>query len=453
MQIIVLIVFAVVLSFGAPGGFRIAPEAIGWGALAGALAFYVAAAVAMTWWLTRRGLQRLMAGGAFGATVHRQRRRLTLVGLWLIAGMVALVLVGATDRLRELPGAATIPLADEVMILGVFFVTMVAYWRISFQFDRAVRWQLEQDLFIAVPIGLIVLAHEAAELLAPLTVPATIVGVKAVAVGGVFFASPALLVRVWRTRPMPDGELRRRLERLCRKINLKYRRILIWDTGGVLANAGVMGLHRSVRYILISDALLEQMDDRQIVAVFGHEAGHVKHHHMGYFLVFIVAMMLGCMGVVSAGGLLAERIGVAETWVLVGEQVAMAAFVLLAVGLGFGWLSRRFERQADVYGAWCAGLDAEIEDGTTAPAGDLRVGGPWFVAALESIARLNGLPRDGHNWRHGSIASRVQFLRDWIARGRSRNDFDRGVSRVRRIGWVVAAVAMVAAAATWPRWW
>ena len=180
MQMIVLIVFAVVLSLGAPVGHRIVQ--LDWAPLAASAAIYILGAAGITWWLTRRGLRQLMAGDVFTATVRRQRRGTLVVGGWLVAGMIVLVLVGATDRLRGVPSLATVPLADEVVILSLFFLALVAYWRISFRFDRAVRWQVEQDLmlgglpvrpgwssrehlgynirhqflFVAVPIGLIV---------------------------------------------------------------------------------------------------------------------------------------------------------------------------------------------------------------------------------------------------------------------------------------------------------
>ncbi len=483
MQMIVLMVFAVVLSLSPAGTPRL--TAAGWPLLATVTAAYLAVTAALTAWITTAGVRRLLrAEGHFTATVHRHHRRQMLIHLWLVTGATALVALGLTDRLGEIPYLPLLPLFEEIIVLGLFLAALLLYWTIGYRFDRMVRWQVEQDLmltgrpvragwslgehvgfnlrhhflFVAVPIGLIMLAHELIDRLAPALLPAgavtaTAVTAKAVSVGAIFLLSPSLLIRVWRTRPLPDGPLRRRLERLCRRIGLRYRQIRIWDTGGVLVNAGVMGLHRAVRYILISDALLEQMDDRQVVAVFGHEAGHVKHHHMGYFLLFILAVMVFNMAVVTAGGAVAEALGAAEAAVLIAENVAMIALVVASIGLGFGWLSRQFERQSDVYGAWCSGLDAAAEDAGDEPLdGDLTTGGPWFILALQNIARLNGIPAHGRNWRHGSIATRITFLSRWVTAGHTRDEFDRRIDRIKRLGWALAAAAVVAAALTWPRW-
>ncbi len=482
MQMIVLIVFAVVLSLGVDRGPRVGQLA--WGGLAAWSVGYLLGAIGLTWALTRAGMRDLMSEvKPFAAAVRGQHRRMVLAQAWLVGGMMALVLLGASDVLRSVTLLAMIPLGGELVLLGLFFLSIAAYWRITFRFDQEVRWQVEQDLmlaglpvragwnarqhmafnirhhflFVAVPVGLIMLAHDLVDRIAPRFVPAETLDLvsgasKMVAVGLIFFFSPALLVRIWKTRPMPDGELRRRLDRLCDRIGLRYRKILIWDTAGVVANAGVMGLHHTVRYVLISDALLEQMTDRQIVAVFGHEAGHVKAHHMAYFLLFMAGGMMTCMTAVTAAAMLAHRMMIAPKWIAIGEHLGLAALMAAGVGVGFGWLSRRFERQADVYGAWCAGLDAESNGEPSMPGGDLAAGGAAFIGALEDIARLNGLARDGRNWRHGSIRSRVLFLIGWIGRGLSRKDFDREIVRVKLWAWLMALVAVIGTALTYHAW-
>ena len=58
---------------------------------------------------------------------------------------------------------------------------------------------------------------------------------------------------------------------------LRYREILLWHTENNMGNAAVVGLVPRLRYILLSDLLLETMDDRQIEAVFAHEIGHIVH--------------------------------------------------------------------------------------------------------------------------------------------------------------------------------
>jgi len=475
MQITVILAFVVVLSFGAGAVSPAHPAALFSG-----VAVYWAGAAAVAWALTRGALRRLERAGDSIADVSRRYQRWQILPrIYLVGGFAALMVCGLGERLGRVPGAGVIVLMDEALAIGVFFVALLIHWRLNYPFDQAVRQHLEQELllagqpvragwsarehmefhirhhfaFVAVPMALMVAAWDALSIIDTRIAPGALsdearVAAMAVAVAGVFFFAPVLLVRVWRSRPMEDGELRRRIERLCEKINLRYRQLRIWDTGGVLVNAGVMGLHRSVRYILISDAMLENMDDRQIVAVFGHEAGHVKHHHILYFLVFTKLAMLTCLAV-TAGVLMLTPDG---PWKAVVELILSALLVAGVWGVGFGWLSRRFERQADVYGSWCAAVDGRINGGREPTSHELEDGTPTFVAALENVGRLNGAPREMPNWRHGSIAARVDFLIRWVHRGGSRIAFDRTVHRVKVALWLGLLAAIALAAATYPAW-
>ncbi|NQU76288.1 MAG: M48 family metalloprotease [Planctomycetes bacterium] len=475
MQIVVLIAIATVLSLGPPQELFF--PCAGWAVLAGGTVGYVLGAAALAWVLSRWGLRRLSGHGAsYTAVVSIHYRWQILAKVWLAGGLGALMAFGLGHRLAELRVVAAVPLVGSALVLAVFLVALILYWRIAYRFDRAVRWQVEQDLllagqpvrcgwsarqyldfnirhhvlFVAIPIGVIVLINDLGGLLARRLLPANAAtwaaaAILPAAIGGVFFLSPLLLILVWRTRPMPDGQMRRRLERLCERIGLRYRQLRIWDTGGVIANAGVMGLHRSVRYILISDALIENMPDRQIVAVFGHEAGHAKHHHVTYFLVYIAGAVLLCTSVVGSAVSLA---GISA----IQELVITAGAMVLIWGVGFGWLSRRLERQADVFGAWCATIDAEADGETVNQESDLGSGASSFRAALENVARLNGMPRRARNWRHGSVVARVAFLADWVDAGYSRKAFDRTMGRIKLALWLILLAGAVGASATYRLW-
>ena len=72
---------------------------------------------------------------------------------------------------------------------------------------------------------------------------------------------------------------------------MRYRDILVWRTHSNMGNAAVMGILPHMRYVLLSDLLLETMTDEQIEAVFAHEMGHVVHRHMAWFVLFFVTVM------------------------------------------------------------------------------------------------------------------------------------------------------------------
>ena len=83
---------------------------------------------------------------------------------------------------------------------------------------------------------------------------------------------------------------------------MRYRDILVWHTHYNMGNAAVMGVVPQMRYVLLSDLLLERMDDEQIEAVFAHEIGHVVHRHMVWYVIFFLTVVFGELGAGDDGG-------------------------------------------------------------------------------------------------------------------------------------------------------
>jgi Zn-dependent protease with chaperone function len=281
----------------------------------------------------------------------------------------------------------------------------------------------------------------------------------------VFVASPELLVRVLRARPLPPSPLRDRLEVMAHRLGLRYRDILVWHTSYGIGNAAVMGLVPRFRYVLLTDLLIETLDDRQIEAVFAHEAGHVRHRHLMWYVVFFAIFLLSMAGPAELVWREFDRLNVASR-LLPSDLVVFVAFsgVFLAM---FGMLSRLFERQADLYAA------RSVESlhvsralvSRRAPVGPM--GAESFVSALVRVAEINHLPMDGgaaaavagrHPLRaliaraseatihflHPSVPARVAHLREIAGEPARAERFDRRVAAV-MLGMVVALTML----ATW----
>ena len=89
------------------------------------------------------------------------------------------------------------------------------------------------------------------------------------------------------------------------------------------------------------------MTDEEIEAVFAHELGHIVHRHMAWYGVFFVALLLLILPLQKAVDVFLPNIGPAtNVWLLMVVFGSAGGFLL-----AFGALSRRCERQADVYAA------------------------------------------------------------------------------------------------------
>lgn len=264
----------------------------------------------------------------------------------------------------------------------------------------------------------------------------------------VFVFAPLMARLVLGVVPMPDSPIHDDLLAVCRAHNVKVRRLLVWKTGGSMLNAAVMGLIGRLRYVLLTDALLESLSRRQVQAVMAHEIGHVRHHHMPWLIASLFATISATsliFGVVVF--LLASSdapLGTSPRVDLFGS--VMAVVVLFAV---FGWVSRRFERQADTFAVQHLSQYSLVADGESElelEAGSSKPTCPTITVesvqtmqqTLHTIARLQAVPLTRHSWRHGSIAFRSKYLASLIGQDTSALPIDRHVKRIK----LIAAIAL-----------
>jgi STE24 endopeptidase len=272
-------------------------------------------------------------------------------------------------------------------------------------------------LFAVLPILLALLVSDAtATFLTSVGLDAATweLAVILVTAGTVFLLAPGLLVRVLATYPI-EGEARESLRDLPSALSCRFRGPLVWDTQMSLGNAAVLGLVPAMRYVLITDVLVERLHPTQLRAVLAHEIAHVRHGHVAWFLLMLIGLVMVLSG---PGAWLTDRVtglGMSLGWAdALTTLLLFGAFLLV-----FGAVSRRFEKQADVYAARAVARDlGSIDAGLDAVASTL-----WRVAEVNHMSvgvrpnpqGLRGLVRIARHrlthFRHPSIAERVSFLR------------------------------------------
>jgi Zn-dependent protease with chaperone function len=411
------------------------PEPVGWltpfgGALMtwGGVVLGVAAAQWIVWRFQRCLRQAPERAGVFLRRYLRCRQ-------WHLYGMLAgylsaLYLAGwgwtVTNCLTATrwtkPGA-------ELLILLPFLTGLFLSWSRFYDAETALRWLLpeeeaepfvsrwayvglhaRQSLILAAPPFVLLLIQQCLFVVLPdvqrnVYVMPVLSGVLLV---GLFLGYPWLLRVLLDLKPLPEGPLRQRLQEAARRLAFRCSNILVWNTNGAVATAMLTGALPLLRYVILTDRLIQHMDEEEIEAVFAHEVGHVKHRHIQFYFVFLAASLVTLTG---AWRTLLDGLRALEVQAVLAAQFAwldgepnglewLSLFPLFAglalyVFVVFGFLSRRCERQADLYACRSVSFRA-------------------FLSALEKVVWLNGISRDRPgwlaSWRHGSIGQRVDFL-------------------------------------------
>jgi Zn-dependent protease with chaperone function len=451
MQIVLVlaVLAAIVISENSPcqpvGGAAVRLAVAGCAMLAAPLFAFVSSGL-ISW--------RLRTGSEHGRLVDRYRRmkQLHLV-LWLTFAAAVAYGLDWARLVRFNWNLDRVFLADEFLILLPVLLPLLLSWAAFYDADRAIITGAAGQPFasrgryvaiharhylgmLLIPLFVILAVQDAAQLLAPDLLAGEYANEFALAVfvpplAVLLAVFPLLLRFVWQTRPLEPGPLRDRLETASRRTGIGVREILVWQTNSLAVNAAVAGFFPPLRYVFLTDGLLEMLSDEEIEGVLGHELGHVHHRHL---LMRVIAMLAPLSLWFVLCRCLPDQmenfIGLAKSWG--GGSAAMLG--LLAVGMMglyavfiFGKFSRLLEKQADLFGCRC--LEDEFGHEST----DI------FVQALEKIALASG-NRRRWSWQHGSIAGRVEFLSRTAQSRKNKLHFLR---RVRIIAGLTAALVVL----------
>jgi len=458
VQLYPIVLIAVLLfadgGFGvAAAGTRFGPGVAFGAAVGGVLLVLGFAAGGMAWCRYRLVVRQKPTAILTAARIMAVARALLLVHFALVV-----LWMGWLATIRSLTG--DLVAVDEIIALGPTIVGVAATWWLFYPLERRVReallirqldegrpifglptrgvWVLTQLrthlFFLLVPMLMILTLAEVIDALmrafdqhawaVTLGEVGTLVAAMIVVV-----AAPLLSRLVLDVKPLAEGPQRDALVNVCERHRVKIRQLLVWNTHGSMINAAVLGMISRLRYVLLTDGLLEAMTTRQVEVVMAHEIGHVRRHHMPWLLVSLLAAITLGMLPLLATRVVLEALDAAVPGpgaVTVGAAVGVTAGLIL-----FGWVSRRFERQADVF----AVADVAAVDGNSSVySGDAvdRV-----CQTLERIASLNSVAATRSSWRHGSIAWRQAYLRSIAGCNRAELSLDR------QILWIKIAAALM----------
>ncbi len=388
--------------------------------------------------------QQLRENSLRQQTLLRQFRRLRKVhaALWLAVAAGIVFGLGWPRLVRVNWHLEHTFLIDDLLVLAPVLLPLVLSWVAFYEVDRQVRAAssaeeaaaaapLSRGAYVAVhvrhylaillaPVLTLLAVQDAVDLLIPgYRRAGTELAIYAPTIALLIVLFPLFLSGIWETRPLPAGELRDRLERVARRAGLQVRGILVWNTGGLVINAAVAGILPGLRYVFLSDGLLNNLSHDEVQAVFGHEVGHIRHRHLLLRGAALLAPLSLWLTVQQAAPQAADWAG---NWLVAGGlflQVPTAGIVLAAMTLYmwlvFGPFCRLLEGQADLFSCRLLAAEPAAQPVET------------FISALENLAGCSGVDRKAATWQHASIARRVDFLTRVAAKPEGERRFRRRI--------------------------
>ncbi|MCI0702412.1 MAG: M48 family metallopeptidase [Planctomycetia bacterium] len=419
------------------------------------------------------------------------RRVLFFVNVGVTAGCVLGLGWGWLTR-RELlvfwRGEARLAPFAELLVPLPYFALLFGCWLIYFDAERELHRALYKDdrpfwsrlayilhnlrqfaLLVLLPVALIA-TQQTLSRFAPETTRSDAYRAASLTVVPVMILFlPLVMKPLLGLQSMPAGPVRDRLEALAKRLNFRCTDFLLWPTHGAVANAMIVGLLPRVRFVVFTDRILEELPPEEVDAVFGHEVGHAKHGHIWLYAGFLTLSLSVLAALLLLVG---QQLDAAmpvpteyATWLGLVPVTLLGAYMFVV----FGLLSRRCERQADVFGCKavsCINPACVCHDEKTiyakGGASLCPTGIRTFTRALERVAQINGFggPQPEKQftlgellrgawawmraWQHSPMPRRVAFLYTLLDSPTDEPRFQRRLAVFKWVLMLILAGALVA---------
>jgi Zn-dependent protease with chaperone function len=202
----------------------------------------------------------------------------------------------------------------------------------------------------------------------------------------IIILSPIYIRFILSAKNMQDKVLLRTIVETGHFAGIRNPRVYVWNTHQLLMNAFAIGVFFTPKTIILTDKLIKNLTQSELLAVVRHEFAHHRYWHLPFlFLSMICALiwsdyLLNLLQIDSGSG-----------------YVQFAQLLLMMIV--FVVMSKQFERQADAY----AVVDYSKKIGSSVVTEDALQS---MKTALSAIAYSNNISMDRNDLLHGSIHER-----------------------------------------------
>lgn len=404
-----------------------------------------------------RRLSRIILQNDFTRSIAIKRyQRVKLYFFWLnlVCLLISLLCLGwgwsvwnCLPTVKNQKGELCLIPWGECLVILPYLLTILCSWLAFYPVEKAIRetsltstkiafysatgyffYQLRNfTLFVLFP-GILSATHFSFNRLFPVFADSPYaVGLTLFVSMLMIFYFPLIVPFILGLISMYPGELRNRLELTTLRCGFRFRDIKVWPTRSSQANAMVMGVIPSARYLIFTDRILDLVDPDELDAICGHEIGHVVHGHIPFYglFLFISGAFVICITSAFFKLLDFQALGIAQG--LQDWLQPISIFLLICyMFVVFGYISRQCERQADIFGAKAVSCNNPKCDGhddlshlPDRVQGLCPTGIRIFSRALDRVAGGDHSSQASfwqrifekvRNWQHGPANDRIAYL-------------------------------------------
>jgi len=282
-------------------------------------------------------------------------------------------------------------LVDEVLILLPVVVSLSLLWYLTSTVKDRFAWmiyklRLEILLLLVLVLGFMAIREVAFYY-------GGVAYLETAEIAGLItfiLFSPTYIRLMLSAIPMEDAILLHRVQEIGERAGARQPNILVLNTHGRLMNAFAIGVLFRRKTIILTDKLIDNLTQEELLAVARHEFAHHKFWHIPFLFLSMFSALIWSSYCISLLHFNPEA--------LYGQS-----FQLLIMIFVFSIVSVKFERQADAYSA----VDQSKADGSSTVTSH---GVKSMSSSLQALAFSQNINLDRNDPLHGSIQSRQEHL-------------------------------------------
>lgn len=215
--------------------------------------------------------------------------------------------------------------------------------------------------------------------------------------------APTLIFPIfYKFTPLENENLKNKLIELCKKFGINFQGIYSFNMSKTTkkANAGFTGIFKSKR-IILSDTLIENFTDDEILTVFAHELGHYqKKHIIKNILIGLLTTLITFYFVSHFYNFFLVKMNFQSHYQISALPLLfliLSLFSLLLMPIN-NFISRKFEYEADEFA-----VQSTVDKLS-------------FISSLEKLGKINLADKNPHPiieflfYSHPSIKKRIERI-------------------------------------------